>query len=82
MTYNNVIEKIFRVALDISDTDIISDDMCMADTVAWDSLAQMTIIIQLKKEFSITFLYDEILSMDTLGKIKEITKKKISETER
>lgn len=82
MTYNNIIEKIFRDALDISDTNIISDDMCMVDTPAWDSLAQMAIIIQLKKEFNISFLYDEILSMDTLGKIKEITEKKICETER
>lgn len=82
MTDNDLIEKIFREALDISQTDTISDHMCMNNTPSWDSLAQMTIIIQLKKEFDISFLYDEILSMNTLGKIKEITQKKICETER
>ena len=71
------IEQIFREALDIPKSEAISDDMCMEDSPAWDSLAQMTIIIQLKKEFNLSFLYDEILSMNTLGKIKEVTEKKL-----
>lgn len=71
------IEQIFREALDIPESEAISDDMCMEDSPAWDSLAQMTIIIQLKKEFNLSFLYDEILSMNTLGKIKEVTEKKL-----
>ncbi len=71
------IDQIFREALDIPESETISDDLCMEDLPAWDSLAQMTIIIQLKKEFHISFLYDEILSMNTLGKIKEITGKKL-----
>lgn len=71
------IEKIFKEALDIPESETISDDICMENFPAWDSLAQMTIILQLKKEFHISFLYDEILSMNTLGKIKEITEKKL-----
>ncbi len=70
------IDQIFREALDIPKSETISDDLCMEDLPAWDSLAQMTIIIQLKKEFHISFLYDEILSMNTLGKIKEVSQKK------
>lgn len=70
------IDQIFREALDIPESETISDDLCMEDLPAWDSLAQMTIIIQLKKEFHISFLYDEILSMNTLGKIKEVSQKK------
>lgn len=77
MTVINIVEKIFREALDIPESTPISDDICMKDSPVWDSLAQMTIIIQLKKEFDINFLYDEILSMNTLGKIKEITEKKL-----
>ncbi len=77
MTVINIIEQIFKDALDIQESEIISDDICMEDCPAWDSLAQMTIIIQLKKEFDINFLYDEILSMNTLGKIKEITENKL-----
>ena len=73
------IEEIFREALDISDSDNISDDICMEDTPAWDSLAQMTIIIRLKKLYDINFLYDEVLCMNTLRKFKEITEKKLSE---
>lgn len=71
------IDQIFRDALDIPESETISDDLCMEDLPAWDSLAQMTIIIQLKKEFHISFLYDEILSMNTLGKIKEVSQKKL-----
>ncbi len=71
------IDQIFREALDIPESETISDDLCMEDLPAWDSLAQMTIIIQLKKEFHISFLYDEILSMNTLGKIKEVSQKKL-----
>lgn len=71
------IDQIFREALDIPESETISDDICMEDLPAWDSLAQMTIIIQLKKEFHISFLYDEILSMNTLGKIKEVSQKKL-----
>lgn len=73
------IEEIFREALDIPDSDMISDDICMENTPVWDSLAQMSIIIRLKKTYNISFLYDEVLSMNTLKKIKEITKKKLSE---
>ena len=50
------IDQIFREALDIPESETISDDLCMEDLPAWDSLAQMTIIIQLKKEFHISFL--------------------------
>ena len=75
MTVINIIEQIFKDALDIPESETISDEICMEDSPAWDSLAQMTIIIQLKKQFNISFLYDEILSMNTLGKIKEITEK-------
>ena len=71
------IDQIFREALDIPESETISDDICMEDLPAWDSLAQMTIIIQLKKEFHISFLYDEILSLNTLGKIKEVSQKKL-----
>ncbi len=71
------IDQIFREALDIPESETISDNLCMEDLPAWDSLAQMTIIIQLKKEFHISFLYDEILSMNTLGKIKEVSQKKL-----
>lgn len=77
MTVINIIEQIFKDALDIPESETISDEICMEDSPAWDSLAQMTIIIQLKKQFNISFLYDEILSMNTLGKIKEITEKKL-----
>lgn len=49
------IEEIFREALDISDSDNISDDICMEDTPAWDSLAQMTIIIRLKNYMKLIF---------------------------
>ncbi len=77
MAVINTIERIFREALDIPESETISDDICMEDLPAWDSLAQMTIIIQLKKEFHISFLYDEILSMNTLGKIKEVSQKKL-----
>lgn len=77
MAVINTIEQIFREALDIPESETISDDICMEDLPAWDSLAQMTIIIQLKKVFHISFLYDEILSMNTLGKIKEVTEKKL-----
>ena len=77
MSVINIIEQIFKDALDIPESETISDNICMEDSPAWDSLAQMTIIIQLKKQFNISFLYDEILSMNTLGKIKEITEKKL-----
>lgn len=77
MTVINIIEQIFKDALDIPESETISDEICIEDSPAWDSLAQMTIIIQLKKQFNISFLYDEILSMNTLGKIKEITEKKL-----
>ena len=81
MTDINQIENIFRDALELMESDEISDDLPMDQIPAWDSLAQMTIIIQLKKKFDINFLFDEILSMNTLGKIKKITTKKLSERE-
>ncbi|MBQ8982343.1 MAG: acyl carrier protein [Lachnospiraceae bacterium] len=72
------IEMIFRELMEWDTTEEVTDDMSPENVTDWDSLITMSLILQLEKEFSIKFVYDEVINMDTIGDIKRIVADKLA----
>ena len=50
-------------------------DQLTADMVdLWDSLSQLRLVTSLEQEFDIRFSMDEIESIDTIGRLKELVR--------
>lgn len=47
------------------------------DIGRWDSLGHLSLILGLEKEFGITFTEDDMLSMDTVGKVHALVKRHV-----
>ena len=61
--------------------DEITDKTSFENTEVWDSLKHMEIIAALEERYDVLFTADEIVTMLTFGKIKEILKEKKSRNE-
>ena len=75
---NEKIEEIFRDVLDLDEDMELKDTMSSDDLDEWDSLASMSLIMKLEKEFGIKYEFDDILQMDSLDAVKRITAGKVS----
>lgn len=71
------IEEIFREVMELDDNLELSDDMNSDNMEEWDSLASMSLVMKLEKEFGIKYEFDDILQMDSLGTVKSITEGKV-----
>jgi acyl carrier protein len=58
------------------DPDSITDELSVSSCPDWDSIATMSIISSLEKEFSIKFGFDDLLMLDNIGSIKKIVMEK------
>lgn len=74
---NEKIEEIFRDVLELDEDMELKDSMSSDDLDEWDSLASMSLVVMLEKEFHVKYEFDDILQMDSLGAIKEITAGKV-----
>ena len=68
------IKKIFCKVLGISENDV-NDEIAYNTLEAWDSLKHLEIVSELEDEFNIDIEMDDVIAMETFGKIKEIVKK-------
>lgn len=73
--------EIFR---DIFEDDnlIINNDTSSDDVEDWDSLAQINLILEIEKEFSIKFNIDEVIHLDQVGNMIELVKVKRESNDR
>jgi Acyl carrier protein len=71
------IEKIFREIMELDDDVELKDDMCSDNVEEWDSLASMSLVVKLEKEFGVKYEFNDILQMDSLGAIKNVTLGKV-----
>ena len=71
------VEKIFREVMELDDDMELNDEMNSDNVEEWDSLASMSLVLQLEKEFGIKFEFDDVLQMDSLGAIKKVTAGKV-----
>lgn len=71
------VEKIFREVMELDDDIELNDEMNSDNMEEWDSLASMSLVLRLEKEFGIKFGFDDVLQMDSLGAIKQVTAGKV-----
>jgi acyl carrier protein len=73
-------EKLKKIFADLFSVGVseIEDSMSIETVQSWDSLRQMQIVASLEENFDIApFTVDEIVSMRSFSKIKEVLKGKL-----
>ncbi len=68
------IKKIFCEVLGVQDSEV-SDGTSYESFSPWDSLKHLELVSKLEEEFGIELQMDDIIAMETFGKIKEIIQK-------
>jgi len=71
MTVMENLEEIFRDVFDDEDI-LINVDMTANDIDEWDSLAQIRLILQIEKRFSLHFDASEIEKLENVGQMAEL----------
>ena len=69
---NEILADVFNV-----DKNILTDDLTQDQIPEWDSLAHLRLITCIEEEMKIALTMEEIQSLDSVGKIREIVKKKL-----
>lgn len=64
------LERVFQEVLN-DDHLRITDATSPENTEAWDSLAQVKLVVALEEEFKVKFTTDEVASLSTVGEFKE-----------
>ena len=67
------VEQIFCRVIGFNESDA-TDDVDYNDCERWDSLNHLKMVAELEEKFDVEFETDDIIAMETLGKIKEIVK--------
>ncbi len=67
------IKQIFCKVIGV-DESTVTDDVNYNDCERWDSLNHLKMVAELEEGFDVEFETDDIIAMETLGKIKEIVK--------
>ena len=65
------LNKILKASFSASESDL-KDDTRLMGFPEWDSMSHMFFITKLEEAYDIVLTGDEIASMDTVGKIREI----------
>lgn len=68
------VKKIFCDVLSVKENEV-SDETSYNSFAPWDSLKHLELVSKLEEEFGIEIKMDDIIAMETLGKIKEIMHK-------
>lgn len=72
------LEVIFRDIFDDEDI-VLTNETTANDIEDWDSLAQINLIVAIKKEFKIEFDLEEVSTYKNVGDMVKAVKKKIGE---
>lgn len=69
----NKLDKILKKILKVKNLKNLNTKNCKN----WDSIAQMTIIMQIEENFKIQFTDKDIYNLNSIEKIKKFLKKKV-----
>jgi len=70
----NIIKNIFCEVLGIP-ADTVNDALAYNSCEQWDSLKHLQMVAMLEESFDIEIEMDDIIAMETYGKVKEILRK-------
>lgn len=69
-------EKILNVLKTVLELKTVDKSISTANCEAWDSMAQLNLVVELETEFDVSFEPEEIAEMNSFGSIKEMLAKK------
>lgn len=69
------LQEIFRDVFDEKDLEITAETTAK-DIEEWDSFAQISLIVDIEKEFSVKFNLEEVSELKNVGDMLELIKKK------
>jgi acyl carrier protein len=70
----NTIKNIFCEVMGIP-AESVTDDLAYNSCEQWDSLKHLQMVAMFEESFDIEIEMDDIIAMETFGKVKEILKK-------
>jgi len=67
-------QKVVEILCEVTGltADEVSDETAYATCGSWDSLKHMEMVARLEEAFDIDIEIDDVIAMETVGKIKEI----------
>lgn len=69
-------EKILNVLKSVLELKTVDKSISTANCEAWDSMAQLNLVVELETEFDVSFEPEEIAEMVSFDSIKEMLAKK------
>lgn len=76
MTIRDELTTCFRRTFD-SETIVLRDQMTAADVPGWDSLAHITLIMDIEEAFNLRFTVDDIADLKNVGEMIEMLQRKL-----
>jgi acyl carrier protein len=73
---DTILRRLFMDIFDI-DEDEFDDALSYEETPDWDSLGHMKMVAALTEELGVEFDIEEVMAMETVGKIKSIVASKL-----
>ncbi len=82
MTTQEVEKRLTEVFRDVLDRDsiVLFRETTAADIEEWDSLAHISLLVSIEKEFTIKLNLTEVESLQNVGDMFDLIQKKISES--
>jgi len=77
MNRNDIIEKVNEIFHDVFDDEsiVITDSMTAADIEDWDSLTNITLVLEIEKLFNYKFNLKEVLGFRNVGDMLDVLEK-------
>ena len=77
---DDVHDRLQRVMRDVFDDDalVARDQMSAADVPDWDSLAHVSLVVAVEKEFKVRFAAHEVSSLRDVGELKTLIRSKLA----
>ncbi len=74
-----ILEKINHILKDVFDDDslVVTESTELSDIEGWDSIAQITIIATIEKEFNVRFRLEDILETKSINKLIDFIEKEL-----
>ena len=73
----STINDILKDILDLSEDELNNENTSLNDIESWDSMTHIVLITKLEDEYKLRFTNEEIVEMNTIGKIKDKIKSNI-----
>ena len=69
-------EELNKELADILEVDSVSDNEILSENDMWDSLARLTLLSFIDKQYSVNLFQPDIANVKTVANIKEVIKSK------